>query len=40
MDNAVMVKGSAKEKYLWRVDCVQESTGKVKRGDTWKFTVA
>ena len=40
MDNAVMINASAKGKYTWRVDCIEEGTGKTDRGDTWKFIVA
>jgi len=39
MDNAVMINASAKGKYTWRVDCIEEGTGKTDRGVTWKFTV-
>ena len=39
MDNVVMISGYDKGKYVWRVDCVEEGTGKVKKGDVWKFTV-
>ena len=39
MNNALMINGDDAGDYLWRVDCVEEDTGDVKKGDVWKFTV-
>ena len=38
-NNVVMISGNDDGVYTWRVDCIEEDTGNVRKGDIWTFTV-
>ena len=38
-NNVVMVNTTIEGKYRWRVDCKDEETGKIRRGNVWMFTI-
>ena len=38
-DNVIMISGNDDGVYTWRVDCIEEYTGNVRKGNNWTFTV-
>jgi hypothetical protein len=38
-DNVVLINGTNDGVYRWKVDCIEEETGKIREGDIWTFIV-
>ena len=38
-NNVITFSGKRKGVFQWRVDCIEEGTGKIRKGDVWTFTI-